>query len=136
MIKKTLIKYAVSLTIAAVIVVLVLWMQGYFTQTEWRVQCKNLCDAFTVSGLVFILVSALVWVSNMGIFLGLGYAFSVFINSIVPFRGKRRHESYADYRERKTGKGGVKGYSFIFFTGLVYFVVAIVFLIIYYQLPA
>ena len=130
---KTLIKYLIAMAVAAVIVVLVLWGRGYFAATEWREQCRLLCDAFTFSGLFLILVSALVWVSNRGAFLGIGYAMGRLVRTLLPFLSKS-HETYADYRERKLGRGGVHGYSFIFFTGLVYFAAAIVFLILFYQI--
>lgn len=132
--KKIIIKYAVAFAVAGAIVVLVLWGQGFFTQTLWSEQCKNLCDAFTFSGLLFILVGALVWVSNKGAFLGIGFAINWLVYTLIPL-GKKKHETYADYRERKIEKGGIKGYSFLFFTGLAYFVVAIIFLILFYTLP-
>ena len=133
--KRTLIEYLIAGTVAAGIVMLVLWGQNYFALTESSARCKALCDAFTVSGLMLILLSALVWVSGKGVFLGIGYAVSWLVHTLIPF-GARRHETYADYRERKTGGGGPKGYSFVFFTGLAFFAVAIVMLIVYYNIPA
>lgn len=134
MIKKTLLEYLVSMSVAALIVVLMLWGRGYFTQTEWQEQCKLLCDALTFSGVIFMLLCALVWVGNRGAFLGIGYAVGRLVHTLLPFLPKSK-ETYAQYRERKIERGGVHGYSFIFVTGLIYFAVAIAFLIVYYQIP-
>ncbi len=134
MFKKTLLKYLIAMAVGAVIVLMMLWGQGYFTETNWRQQCRLLCDAFTFSGLIIMLLCALVWVSNRGMFLGIGYAFGRLFHTLLPFLPKSK-ETYAEYRERKLERGGVHGYGFLFLTGLLYFAVAIVFLIIYYQIP-
>lgn len=42
-------------------------------------------------------------------------------------------ETYAEYKERKHGGGKLRGYSFLFFTGLAFFAAAIVFLVLFYK---
>ena len=131
---KAIIKYAAAGAVAAVVVVLMLWGRGYFGMTAWQERCKLLCDAFTVAGLLLILFSTLVWVSTRGAFLGIGYALGWLVHTLLPFRQKK-HETYREYRDRKLEKGGVHGYSFLFFTGLAYFAVALILLIVYYRIP-
>ena len=134
MIFKKLLKYLIAMAVAAVIVVLMLWGRGYFGETVWKTQCRLLCDAFTLAGALFLLLCALVWVSSKGAFLGIGYAVGRFVHTLLPFLPKSR-ETYAEYRARKLGRSGGQSYAFLLVTGLVYFAVAIILLIVYYQIP-
>ena len=90
-----------------------------------------LCDAFTVAGLLMILFAGLMFVSGEGAFLGIGYALGRAVRIFIPTIG-RKDESYAKYRERKTGKPKPKGEGAIFFTGLFFLAIGIIFLIIWY----
>lgn len=134
MLKKTLLKYLIAIIVESLILVAVLFGQGYFSLTLWIDRCKILCDAFTLAGLIPILLCALVWVSNQGMFVGLGYACKWLVQTLIPFV-KVTKETYAQYRERKLEHGGIRGYSFLFFSGLLFFVVALIFLILYIQIP-
>lgn len=132
--KKSILKiisaYAVCLALGAAMLLIVLFAYGYFGMTDWAEKCKVLCDAFTVPGLLLMLFSALVFLSNHGAFAGIGYGVGRFFKMLIPFL-KYKDETYAEYKERKYGNGGIKGYSCIFFSGLAYFLVSIALLIVY-----
>lgn len=127
-----LIKYLVSLVVGALFVVMVLFIENYFSATETIERYKILSDAFTFAGVLLILFAALVFISSKGGFDGIGYSLSRLVKMLIPF-ANRSDETYAQYKERKRAKGITKGYSCVFFSGLVYFAVSIVFLILYYN---
>lgn len=127
-----LIKYLVSLVVGALFVVMVLFIENYFSTTETIERYKILSDAFTFAGVLLILFAALVFISSKGGFDGIGYSLSRLVKMLIPF-ANRSDETYAQYKERKRAKGITKGYSCVFFSGLAYFAVSIVFLILYYN---
>lgn len=127
-----LIKYLVSLVVGALFVVMVLFIENYFSATETIERYKILSDAFTFAGVLLILFAALVFISSKGGFDGIGYSLSRLVKMLIPF-ANRSDETYAQYKERKRAKGITKGYSCVFFSGLAYFAVSIVFLILYYN---
>lgn len=93
---------------------------------------RILCDAFTIPGLLLLMVGLLVAVSNEGIFDGLLYALSYAAKAIIPLWG-RQHERYYDYVQRKREKR-LHGYGFLFITGAVFMAAAMVFLILFYSI--
>ena len=129
---KPLVKYLIAFAVGGAMTLGVLFSQGYFHQTELLQKYKNLCDAFTIPGVVLMLVTALLAVSNGGIFDGLSYSLGRLFRMLIPFMNKS-DETYAEYKERKHGGGKLRGYSFLFFTGLAFFAAAIVFLVLFYK---
>ena len=93
-------------------------------------QYRMLCDAFTVPGLLMILLGALLWVSNEGALDGLSYSLRLAVYALIPGKRKDGYEKYGDYVERRSQKK-VKGYAFLFQCGLVDMVVAVGFLVLY-----
>lgn len=92
---------------------------------------RLLCDAFTVPGLLLMLSAALIALSNAGSFHGLGYLTSFALRVLIPAFGPP-DESYGDYLKRKEKKGRVKGYGFLLQVGLVFFLPALIFLLLFY----
>lgn len=126
-----LLKYSTS----ALFVILTVW--GFLALRDFENaalvdQYRMLCDAFTVPGLLLILFGALVWVSNAGALDGLAYCVRYAIFMLIPVRPGVREEKYGDYVERRS-KNRVKGYGFLFWSGLVTMVIAFVFMGLYYS---
>ena len=130
--KTAILRYLVAFLVACGIVVVVLAMRGFF-QTSAKENMRLLHDAFFAAGALMMLFSGLLYVSGEGAFLGIGYAVGRAVKALIPF-SKKEHETYAQYRERKLGKGKKKGDACIFFTGLFFFLISVVFVIIWYQL--
>ena len=129
--KKTIIKYAISVTVSCAFVVLFLLINNFSFSLEPVTKYRLLADAFTVVGSFMVLLSALVWVSTTGFFDGIAYAFKhLFVMLIPGVKGK--DEKYYDYKTRMEGKR-IKGYSFVLFTGLLHMVVAGIFIILFYS---
>lgn len=126
--RKTFLKYSITTVVAGGLTLLVLYLHGYSSAADTVEKYRILADAFTIPGTLLILVTALIWVSSEGMFDGLGYAFSRVGGMIIPFFGKsKKHETYYDYKMRKKEKA-LHGYSFLFYVGLVFTAVALVFI--------
>ena len=123
--KSVLKKYLICFGAGMAIVLFVLALKSFSMKID------ILCDAFTAAGLLMILFAGLMFVSGEGAFLGIGYALGRAVRVFVPTL-RRKEESYAKYRERKTGKPKPKGQGCIFFTGLFFLAIAIIMLIIWY----
>ena len=93
-------------------------------------QYRMLCDAFTVPGILLLMTSALVALSNMGALDGLGYAMGMAIRSLIP-GGRIKDETYGDYVARKREKR-IKGYGFLAISGAVTMAIAVVFWMLFY----
>ena len=130
--KSLVIKYTISFVVSSFLVYLTLHLQGYGELTDMVDKYVVLANAFTIPGVIFICISILIAVSNEGIFYGITYATTFVWKMLVPGTSKD-YEKYGDYVERKKEKTSVKGYSFIFFTGCIFTLIAIVFIILYYK---
>lgn len=131
--KKALItRYAVCFGVAALMTFLILSMKGFFGE-DAKTNMQILHDAFFATGALMMLFAGLLYVAGEGIFLGIGYALGRAIKALIPF-SRKEHETYKQYCERKTGKTRAKTDSCIFFTGLFFFLVSLIFLAIWYKL--
>ena len=127
-----LIKYGGAVLFGALLALGALRLRGYTGAEEAAEKYRILCDSFTFPGLMLILTAALIALSNEGAFLGIGYAVRCALYGLIPGLGSRQ-ETYAEYIERKTEKGRVKGYGFILHVGLAYLLLALVFLLLFYR---
>lgn len=129
--KKSLIKYLSAIGVASAMVVLVLWLRDFGAVDSRSQQLRHLADAFTIPGVIFMLVAALIWVASDGFFDGFGYAGRWTARMLLPFL-KLDDEKYYDYKMRKA-ENRLHGYSFIFFTGLGFFVIALALIAAFYM---
>lgn len=130
--KSRIVKYAVTALIGGLIAFVAFALRNFGAAENAAERYRILCDSFTFPGVLLILTAALIALSNEGAFVGIGYAFSHTLRMLIPGMGGRQ-ETYAEYLERKTGKGRVKGYGFILHVGLAYFAVALLFLVLFYM---
>ena len=136
--KKTkLTKYIVCFCIASLITVGVFWRFGFFTDST-AVNLQILADGFTISGILFLLFAGMMFVSGEGALIGIGFVVKNIIQWFVP-GGRMKHELYKDYRERKMNEKKKSGDHCILLTGLLFFAIGIIFLVIlytnYYSMP-
>lgn len=128
--KALLIKYLICFGIASVITVIVFAIKGFFTDSI-AVNIQILSDGFFVSGILFLIVAGLLFVSDEGALIGIGFVLRNVILSFIPM-GRTKHELYAQYRERKLKDKKKMSDTCILVTGLVFLFVAIVMTIIWY----
>ena len=129
-IKAILKKYSIALIIGISMCLLVLSGNDFSTQSlvdKYRI----LTDAFSIPGIVFIMVGALVFVSTEGFFDMLSYGLGKFASSLIPFN-RKKDESFFDYKTRKNEER-FSGYSFLFYVGIFFLVIAGVFMILFFS---
>lgn len=131
--KKTLWKrYLTCFGVAIFIAFLVLFIKGFFKDTA-KENMQILTDAFFTSGLLLVLFSGLMYVSGEGAFIGIGYALKRAVRMFIP-TGNRHDETYAEYREKKTGGEKKTGDGCLFLTGVFFVLVSLIFFVIWYLL--
>lgn len=131
----TVIKYGIS---AALVLVLA------YTFVAFRVESlsdlallssvelyRMLCDAFTIPGLLFLMAGLLMTVSNAGALDGVGYVVGNALKMLIPGKAAKM-ERYKEYLDRKR-ENRPKGYGFLYVVGGATMAVAMVFLLLFYQ---
>ncbi len=93
---------------------------------------RILCDAFSVPGILLILVGGLLWIAGQGALDGVVYCVRWAVFSLIPGKRLERDMRYAEYVEAKQDKRP-SGYGFLFFSGLFSMAIALVFLVLFYQ---
>lgn len=126
--KKALLRnYLISFGVATLIVLLVLTIKSF------EMSIAVLCDAFSTAGLLLILFCGLMYVSGEGVFVPIKFIFSRVARAFIPGARTGKEETYAQYRESQTGKKHASVNSCMFFTGLIFLLIGVIFLILWYQ---
>ena len=128
--RKNLLKYGICGGVCLALAVFYCAVRD-FGQMKPVEMYRTLCDAFTVPGVLCLCVGGLLWVSNEGAFHGLGYCLDVTRKALIP-GGRQKMEKYYDYVMRHKEKK-IKGFGFLFLCGGVCMAIAIVFMILFYN---
>ncbi len=129
--KATLRNYGICALIEVLIAFLVIWSKGFFAHSL-AVNIQILSDAFFVSGILMTLFAGLMFVSQEGAFIGVGFVLRNVVLAFIPM-GRARHEIYADYRARKLKNAKKSSNRYPLVTGLVFLFIGIVFTVIWYK---
>lgn len=127
--KAKLLKYGICIAACTALSLFYIFVRD-FPQQELAQKYRILCDAFTVPGLLALLVGGLLAVVNEGALDGIGYACGTAFKALLP-GGRLRTEKYYDYVQRKRAKR-IKGYGFLFVVGGIWMAVALVFMVLFY----
>ena len=130
--KVELVKYSV----AAAIVALIAWTYVDLRDFEGAVlmeKYRMLCDAFTIPGVILVMIAGMCWVAGQGALDGLSYCVRFAVYSLIPGKRVERDEKFADYVIRRRGKRS-QGYGFLFWSGLAALLIAGVFMYLFYSL--
>ena len=125
--KKLFAKYGICSIAGIAVLMFILINRGFFEATDPTLKVLYLADAFTIPGVLMLMVGVLMWLSTKGLFDILSYSLGRLGRSLIPF-SKTTDEKFYDYRERKSANR-IKEYSFIFIVGCVFLLVAIAFTI-------
>lgn len=131
--KANLKKYAIAVIIGVGMVLLTLNLHGFSELTDTAQKFRLLADAFTIPGVILVMVGFLVMVANGGFFNGVAYVATYAVKMLIPGPNKGT-ERYGDYVERKRAAGKVKGYGFLFITGVVFVLIAVIFTVLFYTI--
>lgn len=126
--KSTIIGYIITNVFCISFVLYLVFTNDLFNQTDILKIYHVLCDAFVVPGALCLLTAALVALSNEGSLDAISYMLRRLGQSLIPFV-KKNDERYADYVSKKKR---ISGFSFITWTGLAYFIVGMIFLVLYF----
>ena len=132
--KKSAFKFGISLAIALGLAYLFVSLRvdlqnpGAIARMEWY---RIICDAFTIPGLVFLMLGCLVSLSNQGALDGVGYAATVAFRMLIGQGAKM--ERYREYLDRRRANR-LTGYGFLYAVGAVCMVVAVVFMVLFYSM--
>ncbi|KSV58895.1 DUF3899 domain-containing protein [Acetivibrio ethanolgignens] len=126
------IRYMTAAGIGLSMLLLIVWEQELWNAKSSKEIYKILCDAFTVPGLLFLMLGFLLILSRQGIFHGVSYLMGGAVSQLLPFLGKPR-ESYGAYLERKRKKKEepMWEYQVLFVTGGIFFAGALLLLYLY-----
>ena len=130
--KINLIKYGCCAAFVALLAIAYISPRD-FAGAELMDKYLILCDAFTVPGMLLILFGGMMWASSQGALDGLTYVVRYALFSLIPGKRLERDEKYGDYLEHRM-QNRVKGYGFLFISGLVTMAVALVFMAQFYYL--
>lgn len=134
--KKGVAGYVVSVLFTLFLAGLYIWLRD-FSSMSLLDQYRTICDAFTIPGLILIMLGAMLWATDLGGFYGIGYVFNHAKNSLLHFvvpGALGNTESYYDYVERKKAEGHLTGYGFLFVVGGISMAISFVFMFLFYQL--
>lgn len=125
-------KYLVAFAAMGLVTGLILYVRDISSAETISLRYRILADAFTTPSIVILMVGLLVWVAGEGTFDMISYGLGRGLNSLLPFR-QQTDETFYDYKKRKM-ENRKKGYAFLFISGGVYFIPALIFNILFYCL--
>ena len=128
--KALLTKYIICFSVAALIAFIVFWTKGFFVHSP-AVNLQVLADGFFVSGILLTLFAGMMFVSGEGALLGIGFVIRNVIQAFVPM-GRRHHEFYAQYRERKLSEMKRSSDHCILVAGLSFLAIGIILTAVWY----
>lgn len=128
--KVTVREYAICFGIGVFIAFLVIWANGFFTESP-AVNVQILSDAFFTAGILMTLLAAMMYVSSEGALLGIGFILRNVVLTFIPM-GREKHEKYIDYRARKLSERKERSNRSILVTGLIFVFIGIVLTVIWY----
>ena len=129
--KRKLIRYGTATLIGGLLAFFVLRNYGFFDTSVALERYRYLCDAFTIPGVVLIMVGLLVWISQQGMFDFLSYTGRQIKDR---FQRNPEHIRYGDYVLEKKENRKSGGYGFLIITGTVFMAIARVFFALFYAI--
>lgn len=127
---KTIKKYLITLAVGFLMAGLVMYSKDIFNQTERSEILHILTDSFSIPAVLITGFGGLIFVSNEGVFDGLAYGVTSFIDM---FRKEKKSQfrTFYDYKESKSERDMSFGYLLI--CGVLFIVIDAVMLMLYNQ---
>jgi hypothetical protein len=131
--KKLLMKYGICILAGGLVTGVYVWSRDFFSQDQIT-RYLILCDGFTIPGFLMLCFGSLLLASNAGALDGISYGLSHMFRMLIPGANAKSggEETYYDYVQKKKAKR-IRGYGFMFFTGLGFMAIAMIFLVLFYR---
>ena len=132
---KALTKYGISFGISLLLVFVFVYTRVDFSNpsdtpaVDWYLL---LCDAFTIPGLLFLMLGCMMTLSTQGALDGVTYVMKNAVKMLLPGAALKM-ERYYEYVEYKRANRA-KGYGFLYVTGLVCMAFAVIFMVLFYSI--
>lgn len=134
--KKGFLPYLISSLFVLALAALYIGLRDFFNQPLVD-QYLMLSDAFTIPGVLLILLGCLIWATDLGGFYGIGFVVNYAKKSIMSFvvpGALGDIENFHDYVERKKAEGRITGYGFLYIVGGIALAISFIFMYLFYQL--
>lgn len=128
---KKILPYLITAVSGIIITVIIICANHIWEHTVTTEVMQILSDAFLIPGAIIGGVGLLVFASNGGAYDMLGYAMLMFFNLFRRDVNKRKYKDFYEYRQSK--KDRKHGFAFMLIVGLAFIVIAVIFLILYYN---
>ena len=134
--KRGFLPYLISSLFVLALAALYIGLRDFFNQPLVD-QYLMLSDAFTIPGVLLILLGCLIWATDLGGFYGIGFVVNYAKKSIMSFvvpGALGDIENFHDYVERKKAEGRITGYGFLYIVGGIALAISFIFMYLFYQL--
>ena len=128
--KGTIVKYAITLSLGAALSAVALIARNYTALESAAERYRALSDAFSIPGVVMIMVGIILLIAKDGFFDMITYSLGKFAKSLIPF-SRKTDETYYDYKVRKSEER-LKGFSCLFVVGALFLILTAVFTILFF----
>lgn len=125
-------KYIVTSIVGLVFAALIIFSKNIFGQTDSQTVFHILCDAFFVPGVCITCFGLLVFSSNEGTFDMLVYGTKKFFDLFKKDNSNEKHKTFYEYREAQRERKF--SFAYLFYVGLAFIAVSMIFLILYYNI--
>ena len=129
-VKRIIIKYSIAIAIMLAFVITCLCLRDFTKVVAGTKEFyRTWADSFTIPGLIYIFIAAIIFLINEGSLTALGYMGRIIVRTLNPYSKKERMTYYEYSQTRKK----IHGYLCILWVGLAAFAIGLVFLILYYN---
>ena len=129
-------KFAATLATGLILAFAAMYIRGLFEAKTAEDIVKAIGDGFTVAGLLYFFLGALMWVSTTGFFDIFGYAFKKAAHALVPGMVQEVASNYYDYKVDKLEKR--KGFTqhSALVVGIGFIVISVILTMVWYSISA
>ena len=126
--------YLISVGLILLSIAVLLWWENPLDETDAKSVINDICNAFTVPGVIFSGISLLSYMAKLGAYDSFGYTFSNFSLHNLWFKKQpKKYKSFYDYKVAKDEKGR-RWWKEGLFVGLASLAISAVLLIVYFIL--
>jgi hypothetical protein len=118
----------IALLVAGALILVLCWVRGAFTADTEKELFKALCDAFFITGALFLGAGLLIFLSKEGTFAIFSYGARKFARRFNKEPLKEDDKLYSYYNYQVAAKGQKKRYFHLVLPGIIFIIAAIIFL--------